>query len=242
VKQWRCQEGCPVAELDRQSGERPSAGKYLDEEYVNKTPFRFGYKERSYKQIGKYSGDTGTASRFFYQPEWSNADFAPFVYEAKASTTERNAGVYAEGALCYVLKMRAELGLNAVKLGSLKITPDVYKKRKGRLPKWIKKGSTMIFIANRHPTVKPVGLLAYLMKQFIGKGRRVVDPFVGSGSTLVAGILAGIKVLGIDADPEYCQLANGREKYWTQYKSTYLTTGQIPVVRDAELPLFEDES
>ena len=238
VKEWACVEGCPVAELDRQSGVLHSQNPATR---FRRNPNKscFGVDNPSTTSVGY--GDTGTASRFFYQPEWSSADdVTPFIYKAKASSRERNAGVYAEGALCYVLKMRAELGLDAVKLGHVKITPEVYKKRKGKVPKWIKKGSHLIYVANGHPTVKPVELMKYLMEIFIGKGRVVLDPFVGSGTTLIAGLLAGLKVIGVDADWGYCQISAGREKYWTANLSTYLTTGQIPVVKDAALPLFDN--
>jgi len=245
VKEWACVKGCAVAELDRQSGIRPSGSGIKSPMDTQRYGSATTWSVSNTKGDGQsgIGGDTGTASRFFYQPEWSSADdVTPFIYKAKASSRERNAGVYAEGALCYVLKMRAELGLDAVKLGHVKITPEVYKKRKGKVPKWIKKGSHLIYVANRHPTVKPVELMKYLIEIFIGKGRVVLDPFVGSGTTLIAGLLAGLKVIGVDADWGYCQISAGREKYWTANLSTYLTTGQIPVVKDAELPLFDNGS
>ena len=40
--------------------------------------------------------------------------------------------------------------------------------------------------ANNHPTVKPVKLMEYLIKMVTPKGGIVLDPFAGSGSTLVA--------------------------------------------------------
>ena len=244
VKEWRCVEGCPVAELDRQSGESKSNPERIKKPGERRMSGRTYAGGKEYFTPGdEWYGpaDTGTASRFFYQPEWSNADIPPFKYQAKASTAERNAGVYAEGALCYVLKMRAVLGLNSVKLGKTKITQDMVKRRKGKLPARLKVGWYIFDIANRHPTVKPVELMKYFIELFIGKGRIVLDPFAGSGTTLIAGLLAGVNVLGIDADWEYCQISEGREKHWTRYKSTYLTTGQIPVVKDAALPLFEPE-
>ena len=40
--------------------------------------------------------------------------------------------------------------------------------------------------ANNHPTVKPIALMEYLIKMVTPKGGIVLDPFAGSGSTLVA--------------------------------------------------------
>lgn len=64
--------------------------------------------------------------------------------------------------------------------------------------------------ANRHPTEKPVELMRLLVESSSLPGETVLDPFAGSGSTLVAAILCGRKAVGIEVDPRYAQTAAAR--------------------------------
>lgn len=61
-----------------------------------------------------------------------------------------------------------------------------------------------------HPTMKPVGLLRNLILNSSKIGDWVYDPFLGSGSTLVACEQTRRKCLGIELDPEYCQVIINR--------------------------------
>ena len=64
---------------------------------------------------------------------------------------------------------------------------------------------------NDHPTVKPLKLMEYLLKLVAPPGDPVVlDPFMGSGSTLVAAKNLGIRAIGIEIDKEYCEIAQKR--------------------------------
>lgn len=86
VPAYECVEGCPVAELDRQSGER-KPGRFSG---ANKRGL--GYhgadnREADGSRAFRSLGDRGGASRFFntFEPD----DVSPFLYCAKASRSER---------------------------------------------------------------------------------------------------------------------------------------------------------
>ncbi len=67
------------------------------------------------------------------------------------------------------------------------------------------------YTGNRaHPTEKAVSILEPLIQTFSRPGDLVLDPFSGSGSTLVAAALSGRSYLGIELDSRYCQLAEKR--------------------------------
>ncbi len=66
-------------------------------------------------------------------------------------------------------------------------------------------------IENRHPTVKPLGLMRHLVRLVAGKpGNVVLDPFMGSGTTGLACLHEGFAFIGIERDPEYAALAQAR--------------------------------
>ena len=63
---------------------------------------------------------------------------------------------------------------------------------------------------NRHPTVKPTALMAYLCRLVTPAGGVVLDPFMGSGSTGRAAQLEGLRFIGIEREAEYFAIAQGR--------------------------------
>lgn len=63
---------------------------------------------------------------------------------------------------------------------------------------------------NDHPTVKPTALMQYLLRLVLPPGGVVLDPFMGSGSTLVAAAELGIKAIGVELDEHSCETAAER--------------------------------
>jgi len=61
-----------------------------------------------------------------------------------------------------------------------------------------------------HPTEKAVSVLLPLIRSFSRPGDLVLDPFSGSGSTLVAAALSGRRYMGIDLEAKYVELARRR--------------------------------
>jgi DNA modification methylase len=66
------------------------------------------------------------------------------------------------------------------------------------------------FNRNTHPTVKPVDLMAWLVRLITLPGGVVLDPFAGSGSTLVAAKREGFNYIGIERESEYVEIARAR--------------------------------
>ena len=58
-----------------------------------------------------------------------------------------------------------------------------------------------------HPTVKPVPLVADAILDCSARGDLVLDPFLGSGSTLIAAERTGRVCYGIELDPRYVDVA-----------------------------------
>ena len=61
-----------------------------------------------------------------------------------------------------------------------------------------------------HITVKPVCLIAHLIKLFTKKRQIVLDPFLGSGSHGVATLESGRKFIGFEIEKKYFDIANKR--------------------------------
>jgi site-specific DNA-methyltransferase (adenine-specific) len=61
---------------------------------------------------------------------------------------------------------------------------------------------------NDHPTVKPLKLMEWLIK--LSGGQLILDPFMGSGTTLVAAKRLGRKAIGIEIDEHSCEIAANR--------------------------------
>ncbi|MDE6456451.1 MAG: hypothetical protein K2L38_11245 [Dysosmobacter sp.] len=61
-----------------------------------------------------------------------------------------------------------------------------------------------------HPTEKPVGLLASLITSVTKPGDLILDPFAGSGSTLVAARKTGRRYIGMELDEQHFETARRR--------------------------------
>lgn len=63
-----------------------------------------------------------------------------------------------------------------------------------------------------HPSQKPVGLMKWCIEKAGGADvvETILDPFMGSGTTLVAGKQLGLKAIGIELEERYCEIAANR--------------------------------
>ncbi|HEY3363890.1 MAG TPA: DNA methyltransferase [Symbiobacteriaceae bacterium] len=181
VEAWECAGGCPVLELDRQSGQSASR---KGQPRASAQPGN-GY---GMTHTGAEYEDQGGASRFFPQFAWEPEDIqtAIFLYAAKASRSERNRG-------CEALE---EKPLN---WSSGEANPGTFQAE-----------GTKRAARNFHPTIKSVGLMRWLVRLVTPPGGKPLDPFGGSGTTAKAAEAEGFDCTLIERDPDYVRIAKAR--------------------------------
>jgi site-specific DNA-methyltransferase (adenine-specific) len=128
-----------------------------------------------------------------------------------------------------VIETNKENGLNlAENVGLKNLLKLIFTKEKTGFPHGVrlvvKKMPQLINVkdvwkkSNIHSTVKPVKLMQYLVKMITPPNGIVLDPFCGSGTTGVACKLEGFQFVGMEQDPEYCKIAEGRIKNYKEEK------------------------
>jgi site-specific DNA-methyltransferase (adenine-specific) len=144
------------------------------------------------KSCGGKSGNYNAYSKGFNEEYYENkkpglgdsGGASRFFYCAKSSSSERNAGL-----------------------------DELTEKKCERWPQSLD-GNDKRYAApkkNNHPTVKPIKLMEYLLKLVTPpNGGIVLDPFMGSGTTLLAAKRLNINAIGIEKSADYCEIAKGR--------------------------------
>ena len=77
-----------------------------------------------------------------------------------------------------------------------------------------------------HPTVKPIALIADAMRDCSRRGDIVLDPFMGSGTTIVAAERVGRRGYGLELDPVYVDASVRRWQAYTRRDAILKSTGQ----------------
>jgi len=152
----------------------PDTGKGSDKPRNRNTVGSFGMPNDTTPEYA----DSGSAARFFYT--------------AKASKSERNAGLEGFGDKA-THRFGAGIGEG--------LDPNA--------PSYDK---------NHHPTVKPLSLTKYLATLIKPPtGGRLLVPFSGSGSEMIGALQAGWEyVEGVELTEEYIPIAEARIKYWLE--------------------------
>ena len=112
-----------------------------------------------------------------------------FFYTAKVSRSEAEAGLLGHIPCATCGGLDTETHLNA-------------------------KGQEVKCVRNAHPTKKPIALMRWLCRLVTPPGGTVLDPFAGSGSTLIAAGLEGFRNLGCEKEEEYAEIATARLAHW----------------------------
>lgn len=85
----------------------------------------------------------------------------------------------------------------------------------------------------KHPAPFPEELAYRLVRMFSFVGDTVIDPFSGSGTTMLAALKAGRNSIGIEIDPEYCKMAE--ERLRTE-NSNMFSTATLEFIYPAQEP------
>jgi DNA modification methylase len=85
-----------------------------------------------------------------------------------------------------------------------------------------------------HPTQKPVSLMQRPILNHLKRGELVYEPFLGSGTTLMAAETSERVCFGIELEPQYVDVIVTRWEQFTGQKATLEATGQtFEQVKDA---------
>lgn len=81
-------------------------------------------------------------------------------------------------------------------------------------------------LADEHPTVKPLGLICDALLDSTKRGEIVLDPFLGSGQTLLAAEKTGRVCRGVEIDPHYVDLCVRRWQLMTGENAIHQASGK----------------
>lgn len=89
-----------------------------------------------------------------------------------------------------------------------------------------------------HPTQKPVGVMEWCLDQLPANGTSMIlDPFMGSGTTLVACAKLGRKGIGIELDPGYFEIACERVRKAYEQPDMFIEADKSPEPTQEDLAL-----
>jgi len=177
-------------------------GDSTDDEFVAACVGAFAFADPPYN-AGKAEWDQGFKWRHDYLAE--SADIVAVTPGIAAL-----AGFLASTDMPYRWSMAAEI-TNGMTSGALRFGNwicvtlfahgSIYRKSKDhlRIP-----AATGDDDGGSHASRKPLRLLTHLIELFTTKGDTVVDPFLGSGTTLIAADRTGRRCIGAEIDPMHC--------------------------------------
>ena len=84
-----------------------------------------------------------------------------------------------------------------------------------------------------HPAPFPLELPKRCIKLFSYVGDTVLDPFAGSGTTLLAAIMHNRHAIGVEIEPAYCELAKQRIMQYLYSRQLALSVEEEPIAYEA---------
>jgi len=101
--------------------------------------------------------------------------------------------------------------------------PCFYAHKRGQAPRWHGPTNERTVwehdkptVNDLHPTMKPLALIERAICNATELGQLVLDPFLGSGTAIVAGERTGRRCYGLELDPRYCSVILQRWEAFTQ--------------------------
>ncbi|MDR9792697.1 site-specific DNA-methyltransferase [Aeribacillus pallidus] len=175
--------GCGALNIDRCRIYTEEKLSYSSSKAVGVTPFGTGTTEQH--EAGRFPANCVTTEPDAFWSKYCNV--TPQELSKKASKRDRNSDWRGEPI---DLEPKNNMRVNAP--------------RKSEEEKFATKH------ANNHPTVKPIDLMAWLVRLVTPPGGTVLDPFAGSGSTLVAAKREGFGFIGIEREEDYVEIIEAR--------------------------------
>lgn len=139
----------------------------------------------------------------------NNSNAGAVGFSMRPGTRRLDAGSAARFFYCAKASKRdRDEGLDGMPL----VTTDVLAGHRSRRMEEVKRpdGAPPSQGRNTHPTVKPTDLMRYLCRLVTPAGGTLLDPFMGSGSTLKAAVLEGFDCIGIEREVEHVATAQLR--------------------------------
>lgn len=176
-----------LREVAEQGGKTPN-GETAS--FVYQRAIKFYRSDRTAEPPGRFPANCITTEPDMFYSKYFNV--TPQELSKKASKKDRNSDWRGEPIELEPKDARTYGEYQGVQ-GNKQQTTNKYTKR-----------------ANNHPTVKPIDLMAWLCRLITPPGGTVLDPFAGSGSTLVAAKHEGFSFVGIEREAEYVEIARAR--------------------------------
>lgn len=205
-----CEPGCPVAEMDRQSGS-VGAGDGGASRFFN-----------VFQQDNDPNDPLWSAPPFLYVPKPARSERDAGCEDLPTRTAQETVGRDPDSAGAKNPRAGAGRGANAplyycthcnVSLQGGRAAAVCAESADGKHTPEAR--GVLQGVLNPHPTVKPVALMRHLCRLVTPPGGIVLDPFGGSGTTGCAAVLEGFRPILIEREAEYLPVIQARLKHWT---------------------------
>jgi site-specific DNA-methyltransferase (adenine-specific) len=215
VKPWNQPEHLPARDTDAPTREAEEAGPARGSSTTSSGSLPMDQSQTGCKSTTstetKKTTDSKTSS---LSPQQNTSAFIPSIFatdpEASGSASAHAAS---NGSLqpesTSTSANRAGCFTDAANLATLPESLPINRPGVKRLY-YTAKANTAERQGTSHPTTKPLDLMAYLCRLVTPPGGTVLDPFMGSGTTIKAAIGEGFNAIGIERDPSYFAMAEHR--------------------------------